>query len=93
MEDKPLNNPDYYKAQLLLEEKMPGFDQSRETIVIDSDLLIDDPKYAAFVGTVVEDLNGFDDIHEGAVSYFQDTSSTDGLRRSKDDHYTSCSYW
>lgn len=71
MEDKPLNNPDYYKAQLLLEEKMPGFDQSRETIVIDSDLLIDDPKYAAFVGTVVEDLNGLDDIHEGAVSYFQ----------------------
>ena len=71
MKNKPLDNPDYYRAQILLEEKMPGFDQSKETIVIDSDLSIDDPKYAAFVGTVVEDLNGFDDIHEGAVSYFQ----------------------
>ncbi len=65
-------NPDSVVGQKLLEEKMPGYDVDRETVVIDSELSADDPVYQAFVTELQDEIDALGDtVVVQTISYYQ----------------------
>ncbi len=86
MNDRATNNPESQRASELLQDNFKDLDKLSETIVIDSELNVDDPAYSEFVGGISEDIDGLGDkVISSSVSYYQTGSPA---MISKDKHTT-----
>ncbi len=72
MDSDLTNEPESKKADEIIEKRFPDFDKVQETIVIDSDIKVDDPAYQQFVTELQNDITSLDkDTVEGVFSYYQ----------------------